>query len=131
MKRIFALCFWVAVAMLSAGSALGQTVTWTNPTTYTDNTAISAAAQATITTRLFYDVDQLGTPTLFATVTNGVTTWTGALPTACAAKGFTCYYTATASIPAEGDVQSAYAPYVSYTVPYVAPLTPTSITITR
>ena len=122
---IFALC--ILAVLVLARHARAETVTWTNPAEYTDGSAISAAAQATITTKLYKGLDHVTWGTAIAMVTSGGTLWTGPLGVA---PGGTIYVTATATIPAEG-VESGYAPYYTWTVPYVAPKTPAGIGITR
>lgn len=128
MKRrifIFALC--ILAVLLLARHARAETVSWSLPSTYTDGSSISAAARATITTKLYKSLDHLTWGVPIATVLSGATTWTGNLNVA---PGGTIYVTATATIPAEAN-ESGYAPYYTYTVPYLAPSTPHSITITR
>lgn len=128
MKRrifIFALC--ILAVLLLARHALAETVSWSLPTTYTDGSAISAAARATITVKIYKSLDHLTWGVPIATVLNGGTSWTGNLNVA---PGGTVYVTATATIPAENQ-ESGYAPYYTYTVPYLAPSTPTAVTITR
>src|SRR3990167_7351528 len=92
------------------------------PTTYHP-----ATAQATITTKLYKGLDHVTWGSAFATITSGGTSWTGPLGVA---PGGTIYVSATSTIPAEG-VESGYAPYYTWAVPYVAPKTPTGIGITR
>ncbi|MDA8122233.1 MAG: hypothetical protein M0Z38_06680 [Deltaproteobacteria bacterium] len=128
MKRrifIFALC--ILAVMILTRHARAETISWSLPTTYTDGSAISSGAGATITTKLYKSLDHITWGTAIATVLNGATSWSGNLNVA---PGGTIYVTATATIPAE-NVESGYAPYYTYTVAYLAPSTPHSITITR
>jgi hypothetical protein len=104
-----------------------ETLCWKPPTEFVDNSVINVAAQATITTKLYRGLDHITWGTAFATVPNGGASWVGPLGVA---PGGTIYVTGTATIPTEG-VESAYAAYATWTVPYVAPKAPTSITITR
>lgn len=127
MKRILSLMLVMALLPMVAQAA---TITWNNPTTYEDSTAISAANQATLTTKIYYAATSGGcvTGSLFQTVLNGSVLWVGTLPVV--AKGSTTYYCATSTIPAEGS-ESAKCPAVSYTVPFVAPTAPVIINIVK
>ena len=132
MKRYSSVVLFLAIILtfgLSSG-AWASTITWTNPTTYDDSTAISAPAQATLTTKIYYAATSAGctTGTLFQTVLSGAAQWIGTLPVT--AKGSTTYYCATSTIPAEGQ-ESAKSPAVSYTVPFVAPTAPVIINIVK
>jgi len=127
-KHLFFLALFLFAFMVAV--ARGETITWNNATTYTDNTAIAPAAQATMTSRIYHSATGNGTDwSLFQTILSGGQSWTGALPSAYA-KGSTIYVSMTNTIPAEGT-PSAYAPAVSYVIPYVAPQTPVTIHITR
>lgn len=133
MKRYWSVVLFLAILFtfgISSG-AWASTITWDNPTAYTDSSPISAAAQATLTTKIYYATTSAGcaTGTLFQTVLNGLKTWTGgALPVTT--KGSTTYYCATSTIPAEGQ-ESDKCPAVSYTVPFVAPSAPVIINIAK
>lgn len=132
MKRYLSVALFLAIALtfgISSG-AMASSITWDNPTTYTDATPISAAAQATLTTKIYYSTTSTGCATgaLFQTVLNGATLLTGTLPVTT--KGSTTYYCATSTIPAEGQ-ESARSPAVSYTVPFVAPSAPVIINIVK
>ena len=122
---VFALC--ILAVLVLARHARAETVTWSNPTEYTDSSAIPTTAQAMITTKLYKGLDHVTWGSAFATITSGGTSWTGPLGVA---PGGTIYVSATSTIPAEG-VESGYAPYYTWAVPYVAPKTPTGIGITR
>lgn len=126
-KRILVFVLCILAVLILARHARAETVTWSLPSTYTDGSAITAAKQATVTTKLYKSLDHLTWGVPIATVLNGATAWTGNLNVA---PGGTIYVTATATIPAE-NMESGYAPYYTYTVAYLAPSTPTSITITR
>jgi hypothetical protein len=132
MKKYSSVVLFLAIILtfgISSG-ALASTITWTNPTTYDDATPISAPAQATLTTKIYYAATSAGctTGTLFQTVLNGAISWVGTLPVT--AKGSTTYYCATTTIPAEG-LESAKSPAVSFTVPFVAPSAPVLINIVK
>lgn len=126
MKKILVLLVLLTIPALSQAA----TISWDNPTTYTDATPIPTAAQATLTTKIYYATTAAGcaTGTLFQTVLNGAQTWVGTLPVT--AKGSTTYYCATSTIPAEGQ-ESAKSAAVSYTVPFVAPSAPVVINIVK
>lgn len=117
------------VLFFMASPVFAQTITWTLPSQYTDNTSISVGDQATITTKIYYATTSVGcaTGTLFQTILNGATSWgPGALPVT--GKGSTTYYCGTAIIPAHG-LESAKGPPTAYTVPFVAPKAPDVINI--
>ena len=122
---IFALC--ILAVLILARHARAETVSWSLPTTYTDGSAIGSTKMARITTKLYKSLDHITWGVPIATVLSGGTSWTGNLNVA---PGGTIYVTATATIPAE-NMESGYAPYYTYTVAYLAPSTPHSITITR
>jgi hypothetical protein len=126
-KRFNMLLLYVAVLLVFVPAALAETVTWGNPALRIDESAISSAAQATITTKLYKALDHITWGSPFATVTNGGTSWVGSLGVA---PGATIYVTVSATIPAENK-ESAYATYATWTVEYVAPKAPTSILITK
>ena len=124
--------FVIFVACVVFGVTLGrcahaETISWVLPTQYTDLSPISSANISTITVKLYKSLDHLTWGTPFATTPSGATSWTGPLSVA---PGSTTYITGTATIPSEG-IESEYAPYYTYTVAYIAPKAPTSITITR
>jgi len=133
MKRYSSVVLFLAIVLLFglSSGAWSATIAWSNPTTYTDAAPISAAAQATLTTKLYHSTTSAGcaTGTLFQTVLNGASSWTGAaLPVT--AKGSTTYYCATSTVPAEGT-ESDKSPAVAYTVPLVAPTAPVLINIAK
>jgi len=122
MKRrvfLFALCLIAAWKVAGA-----ETISWSLPTTYTDNTAISISDQALIVVRVYHGTTALAS-TLLATGAAGVTSWTGAIPYA---KGQTAYFRARAELY---GMTSDYSATYSYTVPFSAPKEPTTINIVR
>lgn len=139
MRKIigYALLGFVAlVATLVIGGFLSsaraaEVFTWSLPASYSDNTPITASTRATITTKIYWASTSAGCATgaLYTTVLNGVTTYTGNLPTGASSKGTTSYWCATASIPSEGGVESIKGQVTAYTVPFVAPGPPSPITI--
>jgi hypothetical protein len=132
MKGYSSVVLFLAI-ILTFGISSGvwaATIGWDNPTTYTDATPISAAAQATLTTKVYYSTTAAGcaTGSLFQTILSGAESWSGTLPVTT--KGSTTYYCATSTIPAEGN-ESDRSPAVSYTVPFVAPTAPVIINIVK
>lgn len=115
MKKILILLFLFTFVLVLSGSALSETFTWTNPTTYIDGSAISVAKQATIKSHLFYGTVSTGPWTEFALISNGAMTYTGTPPLD---RGIQAYYTLAWELD---GVQSAYlTPAISYTRPYIA-----------
>jgi len=78
----------------SSGASVPKIITWSNPETYEDGTAISAASRSRIETRLYYSLD-LARWTRFATVTGGKESWEGTIPVGTAIPA---YYAATSTI---------------------------------
>jgi hypothetical protein len=76
-------------------------ILWSAPQTYTNGMAVPAAKQAQIIYHLFVDGVE------FATVPNGLTTWTGNLPQVV---GEVKSYTATAEL--DGTTSAPTDPYV-------------------
>lgn len=112
------LVLFLCLSSLAAGTAYGQTISWTNPLTYRDLGTIPASLRATIVTKLYFSLDGRGW-TQFASVADGRETWTGALPVA---DGITGYYGATSTIPSDG-IESALSDIVVYP-PIVDPPAP-------
>lgn len=89
---------FLGFSAIGTDRAYGQTISWTNPLTYQDGSAIPADLRSTITTKLYFSPDGAAWAQ-FASVSNGGRTWTGALPVA---NGVIGYYTATSTIPKDG-----------------------------
>lgn len=96
---------WIAISLVSswiAGIPLCEGAThklsWSNPTTYNNNTLIPFSLTGTIETRIYYSYD-IHAWSLFATVGNGGESWAGGLPPG---EGVRAYYAVTATIPGEG-----------------------------
>jgi len=100
---------FVCFSAIGAVMAHGQTISWTNPLTYQDGSAIPADLRSTITTKLYFSPDG-GAWAQFASVADGGQTWTGALPVA---NGIIGYYGATSTIPSEG-IESPLSNIVVY-----------------
>jgi hypothetical protein len=120
MKRIAGAVLLVAFSFLATGTegAVSRTISWSNPTTYEDNSGISAASIATIETRLYYSLDRVSW-TRFATVSDGEESWTGLLPVE---EGIPGYYAVTTTIPGEG-IESRLSQVIVYP-PDVGPADP-------
>jgi len=89
---------FLGFSVIGTDRAYGQTISWTNPLTYQDTSAIPSDLRSTITTKLYFSLDGVAWAQ-FASVAGGGETWTGALP---AADGITGYYGGTATIPSSG-----------------------------
>ena len=124
MKRII-----VLLALFVAAPAIAETISWTNPTTYADNTAISAADRALIKNYLRYRIGT-GTWGYLGETTGGKLSWTGTLP---AAVGVAAGYSVSAALTGADGVErdSAPSPEVSYTRPFPVkvPVAPSAVTI--
>jgi hypothetical protein len=94
-----------ALAPLSATAAI-NVITWENPTVYSNNTSIPSNLQASLETRLYYSYDSREW-TLFATVPDGGTNWTGVLPLAEIVQGF---YALASVFPGQGNEGRMSAP---------------------
>lgn len=102
-----------AVALVPVrGAAATSVISWTNPATYSDMTSIPPSLQASIETRLYYSYDNREW-TLYATVPDGGTSWTGELPLAGIVQGF---YAFTSTIPGEG-IESRLSDSIPYPPP--------------
>ena len=106
---------FVCFSAIGTDGAYGQIISWTNPLTYQDRNAIPANLRSTITTKLYFLQDGVAW-TQFASVANGVESWTGALPVA---DGIIGYYGATSTIPSNG-IESPLSNIVAYP-PIAAP----------
>jgi hypothetical protein len=117
MKK-FGLPFLLLVLLLvaAAGNAAGETISWSNPAKYADNTAIASDNQAKIKNYLRYRVGT-GSWTYFAETTGGKTSWTGTLPVA---EGVTAGYSVSAALTGADGMErdSAYSPEVKYMRPF-------------
>jgi hypothetical protein len=119
----------VLLALFVAAPVIAETINWTNPTTYTDNTAIAAADQAKIKTYLRWRTGA-GAWTYFSETAGGKQSWTGTLP---AAVGVTAGYSVSAALTGADGIErdSAFSPEVSYTRPFPVkvPGAPSGVTI--
>jgi hypothetical protein len=111
MRRLF-MVFILLIVLLALFIKFSgaETFTWSNPTTYVDGSAISAAKQAQIKTHIFYGSVSTGPFTEFAVANAGTTTYTGPLPVDV---GISAYYTLKSELD---GLQSAYlTPAIAYT----------------
>lgn len=120
MKRIAGAVLLIIFSFLVSATegAVSRTISWRNPTTYEDNSKISADLRATIETRLYYSLDGISW-TRFATVSSGEESWTGFLPVE---DGIPGYYAVTTTIPSEG-IESRFSEMVVYP-PDIGPMDP-------
>ncbi len=95
-----------------------ETVSWTLPSLYTDNTAISLTDRALIVVGLYANGSK------FTSASPGAITWTGTLPLA---RGVAGTYTLTATLNGLESVQSAG---INYTIPFVPTKAPAAMSIT-
>ena len=127
MKRIAGVVLLLTISFLATGTegAVSRTISWRNPTTYENNSEISAVSRATIETRLYYSLD-LVSWTRFATVSAGEESWAGVLPVD---EGIPGYYAVTTTIPSEG-IESRLSGVIVYP-PDVGPADPVDeVTVT-
>ena len=99
--------------------ALAETVSWTLPTQYVDNTAISVPDRSSIVVGLYANGSK------FTSAGPGATSWTGTLPLA---RGVSGTYTLTSTLNGLESVQSGG---VSYTVPFAPTKAPAALSITQ
>ena len=119
MKKIILVFLFLIVPTL----AFSETITWTNPTEYTDGSPISSQDQAALKTHIYWGTSANGPWTEFALVENGANTWSGKLP---AARGQLAYYTLKSELH---NLLSDYCTPVSYTVPFIPTKSPVGLTI--
>ena len=121
--------------LLCAGLVYAEVLTWTNPTTGTDNagqvTTLSAADQAALTNYLRYRPIG-GAGTYFGETRGGKTSWTGALPIA---EGAAADYSVSAALKgADGIERDSWSKgeaghsIVRYTRPFPPGPTPAAAT---
>jgi len=116
MIKKFLLIAAAAIFIMLPLSAMAETASWTNPTTYTDSTPI---APAIITVKIYEGTDVV----------------CSAVGTSCAFTGPLCgsgahYYDGTATSSDFPSNPSAHSPAVLYTAPACPPKTPNPPTIT-
>ncbi len=116
--------------LLAPGSAVGQTISWTNPTTGIDNTGttvpLTSAEQAALKNYLRYRPIG-GAWTSFAQTVGGKTQWIGTLPVAA---GVAADYSLSAALVGPDGIEreSAFSPPVRYTRPFPPGPTPGAAT---
>ncbi len=123
MKRLVLAAALLMVPALSLAATAD--FSWSLPTTYTDNSAISASDQALMTTTLYQATSATGPWTAVYTSAAGATSATG-VTLATMSRGSTYYFSATVTL---GTYTSDYADPVSYVYGRLAPSKPRNINI--
>jgi hypothetical protein len=123
MKKIV-LAVSVLMLMVLPVWVLAETLTWTNPTQYTDGSAISPEDQAKLKTHIYWSTKSDSGWVEFAVVENGANTWAGQLP---ANRGVTAYYTLRSEL--NGLLSDYMSPSVSYVRPFIPTKAPSGLTI--
>ena len=108
----------LAALVMIVSTAHAETASWTLPTQYIDNSAISAPDRMLIVVGLYAN------GTKFTSASPGATSWTGTLPLA---RGVTGTYTLTATLNGLESVQST--PGVAYAIPFVPAKAPAALSI--
>ena len=108
----------VVIAMLLFGMRVdAETVTWTNPATYTDNTSIPPAKVAQLSTEIQYRIGA-GSFTTFGTATSGASIFAAPYVTA---GGATSYWRARSISVADNNATSAWSPEYTFNRPFQTP----------
>ena len=111
---------YVAIAlfvMLSFGIGVNaETVNWSNPTMYTDNTTIPPAKQAQLSTELQYRIGASFSP--FGTATGGASVFTAPYVTT---PGGTSYWRARSISVADNNSTSAWSQEYTFVRPFQVP----------
>lgn len=115
----------VAIAALVAFPAFGATITWTNPTSYSDGSALVAADIAS-TTIEWSNGTTFGTVTGSQVVNGSVTTATAPDPVTGSSR---CYRAKTTVVAAKGGLTSAPSNVSCKAVPFPAPNPPTLLDV--
>lgn len=106
------------IVMMSFGIRVNaETVTWSNPTTYIDNTSISPTNAAQLRTNLQYRIGA-GSWTAFGTATGGASTLVAPYVTP---GGGTSYWRAQTVSPLDNNATSAWSPEYTYVRPFQVP----------
>jgi hypothetical protein len=94
-----------------------ETITWTNPTTYTDLSLIPVATRAQLSTELQYRIGA-GAFTPFGTATGGATTLSAPYVTG---GGGTSYWRVRSISVADNNATSAWSPEYTFVRPFQVP----------
>lgn len=121
MKRILILVLALFVAL----PALAETITWGNPTTYSDGSSIPSANRSQLSTEIQYKTGT-GSYTTFGIATNGASTLTGAYVTP---YGQSSTWRARSISVADNNTVSAWGPEVPFVRGYPAPAAPSGMTV--
>ena len=114
MKKLLVLLALFVLVMSTA--VLAEIITWSNPTTYTDNSAIPAAKQAQLSTEIQYRTGATFVP--FGTATGGVTTFAAPYVTP---PGTTSYWRARSISIADNNSTRAWSPEYPFVRPFQIP----------
>ena len=106
----------VVVALLFGGMAYAETVTWTNPTVYTDNQVIPPAKAAQLSTEIQYKTT--GSYLTFGIATGGATTFSSSYVTQ---PGATSTWRARSISVLDNNATSVWSGEVSFTRPFQTP----------
>lgn len=130
MKRIAGvtrLALAVAIVMTLFGVRVeAETVTFTLPTSYTDNTSIPAAKLAVMSTEVQYKIGPTGTFGAFGTAVNGATSLVAPYVTPA---GSTSYWRARAISVADGNTIGPWSAEVPFVRAFPAPAAPAILNV--
>lgn len=114
MKKLLVL---LALFVLAANSnAFAEIVTWSNPTTYTDNSAIPSVKAAQLQTEIQYRTG--ATFNTFGTATGGATTFSAPYVTA---PGATSYWRLRTISPLDNNATGAWSAEYPFARPFQTP----------
>ena len=116
MKRLTILLVMLLIALPNVVRA--ETVAWTLPTQYVDNSVISVPDRSSIVVGLYANGSK------FTSAPPGAASWTGTLPLA---RGVVGTYSLTATL---NELESAQSAGVVYTVPFVPTKPPAALSVT-
>ena len=115
-KLLVLLALFVAVLSSSVPRVIAETVTWQNPTTYTDNSAIPAAKQAQLSTEIQYRMGATFLP--FGTATGGAETFAAPYVTA---PGTSSYWRIRSISVADNNSTGAWSGEHTFSRPFSVP----------
>ena len=125
MKKVLFLAV-LAMVLMFAGMAAAEKITWTNPVTYADGSAISSTDQGTIQTVISIKGADEVDYTALATVKYGGKSYTGVLPVKYAPGS-------AVQISLSSSLYGLYSTptVIDYTIPTVPPASPTDVVVIR
>lgn len=115
----------VTILLLPYSIGIAETVTWTNPTTYTDGSAIPSSKISQLSTEIQYRIPP-GTYTPFGTATGGATTFAAPYVTP---GGGTSYWRVRSISVADNNSTSAWSADYPFVRPYQAPVAPSPVLV--